>query len=184
MLERIDSWVLERCTVFSHWLQRNTGLTNFFVAKMGVFISTFSCIYGITGYFFHFSGLEVSLGELSLKLIGVMTMYYLLHPLNENEDRVYSGKAFFGSLMPVPAIRLLYLFLSFMIFPAIIQGETFSRILSKEVFSVGIAIYGYFSSITPLPPGRSKIGQMVDAFLGSFKKPVTVQSFSTPRQFF
>ncbi len=42
LVEKIDALLLQFCTRFSHWSQRTTGRTNYFVAKGGG-VSCFLC---------------------------------------------------------------------------------------------------------------------------------------------
>jgi hypothetical protein len=50
VIKKIDSLILAACTRFSHWLQRLTGLTNYFVAKIGVGCTAVSVMVEIANF--------------------------------------------------------------------------------------------------------------------------------------
>src|SRR5579872_2504504 len=47
---QIDAAILNACTSFSHRLQRTVGLTNYFVAKIGIALTALSCVVDVLNY--------------------------------------------------------------------------------------------------------------------------------------
>ena len=48
--ELIDDSVLKVCTRFSHWFQRKTGRTNFFIVKIGLFFLVLATMIHVMNY--------------------------------------------------------------------------------------------------------------------------------------
>lgn len=127
MLEALDRKIIEKLTKFSHWFQKLTGLTCYFFAKTGLFISILVLVLHAINYFWpilmHKSN---SFYIFALFFIGYM-FNKRIHRCNKVEENLFPSeiirvdKENFG-------FRMFYLFASVVFFSIRdIQCVLFSR---------------------------------------------------------
>lgn len=192
MFETIDNWVLHQCTKFSHWLQRNTGLTNFFVVKVGFFLMGLSIFIDLTNYWFPLYGdSRTSLLNLFVFILLLFIQVQRVNTANKNEERLWQGRTLlkdeFNASWGLVFWRMVFLFsfvFSTFVFFLFYHRLGFFEILSKQGWFTGLVVTEYFLLVTPLPPGMSKLRKMIEGFANSLRRPVPTSNFSTPRQKF
>jgi hypothetical protein len=69
VFEKIDSFILAGCTKFSHWLQRLTGLTNYFLANIGTTLTAVAAMMVILNYFHQIFLFATRLFDLIMNLL-------------------------------------------------------------------------------------------------------------------
>ncbi len=174
----VDKMVLGLCTKFSHWLQRAVGLTNFFIAKIGLFISSLSLLVDVVNYWFKIVDHKTSLFSTIFSVLILLSLAVDVHFCNKNEERLYSGKATFfrRGASSEPFFRILFLGLLFvhMLLFFTFKSKSIIEVIDNHFFIIGAFVTIYFLSVTPLPPGMSKLRKLVENFATSFRKPVPV----------
>jgi hypothetical protein len=171
MFYAIDSVVLNACTKFSHVMQRMVGLTNYFIAKIGIAIASTDLAVQLLNYLHQFLRTKTSLTLVLLEIILAIDFYGRTHQLTKAEELLWSG----SEVMPhwvtrfrVRPWRLLWLGIFTMdivwvgsIWP--LRGPYWvPELVSKIFFSFGLVIFYYFIAVDPLPPGKSKVRAWVD----------------------
>jgi hypothetical protein len=175
--EIIDSAILVVCTRISHALQRAVGLTNYFIAKVGVGISALTLFADITNYFHQFLSDKSSLSYVMLLLFILYTLVYRSLACAKAEDYLWSGKVLKPSEILIfknRFVRLLWLvFLTcdVCLLPYRLHKYPLIDIFDKSGFSIGLFIFYYFIAVDPLPPGTSKVKE----FFSLKKQAVAVQ---------
>ena len=183
MLEKIDSAILAVCAKFSHRLQRMTGLTNYFVAKIGVACSAFNIIVATMNHFYQLLSYTTSAAILWIFGIVLCTLVRDSFNCSKAEEQLWSGRN------AKPARLLQYisrgkfwrlLWISLFILDVDRLWHTLPRarywlpeIVAQTFFSLGFALFYYFIAVDPLPPGKSKVREWLENF-GLFQKPVPV----------
>lgn len=171
ILLAIDTLILALCTKFSHWLQRVTGRTNFFVAKIGFFVICLVVLVRIVNYWFPLLGYTEPLVMLFVYIILISIMTKLVYRCDDNEYRLYQGKTLYNITPSGYLYRMIWVFLSV----ADTVGLFFEfsvQIVLSGFFNWGSFITVYFLAVTPLPPGISKIQKMLEKLTAAFRKPV------------
>lgn len=168
MLRRLDEAILDRVERFSHWFQRLTGLTNFWLARIAIipFVLLPACFIVNVAY---------AHPEVPLMLIAAPNLPFLL-------------VGFWGqAMLRAVVLQLEHHYLSA---PTVAHANTLKMrenwpirvacgvaaitLLSTEVGSMpilptapfewlgwlGIPLHMYLAACIPLPPGTSKIGEL------------------------
>jgi len=184
VFEKIDSILLAACTRFSHSLQRTTGLTNYFVAKIGVILVSVSMIVNATNYLSQFLYIKTSI--LTVCFDGGMLLLMVGRSLDiaRAEDQLWSGRrtkpAELMKYIGLWPCRLLWImFLSMDVWWFWFRFPLFRYQLLEfadgTFFTLGSAIFYYFIAVDPLPPGRSKIRALIEKF-GMAQTPLPAES--------
>ena len=92
MFEKIDSGILAACTKFSHALQRMTGLTNYFVAKIGVALVAVSLLLEVLNQLHPFLRIRNSWVDLLFDALIFATLIDRSLQLTKAEDSLWAGK--------------------------------------------------------------------------------------------
>lgn len=165
--ERMDAFVLAGCTKLSHSLQRFTGLTNFFIAKIGVFLCSLNCVERIGNYFLRFLPKQTHALEFVCLVIMLLVNFARTFILNRADESMLSeARTKWRSLQSALWERIVFIWFSL----GDVFGFIFQRshglldCVSSTFFSLGILIFFYFSLVDPLPPGKSKVRQWFESF--------------------
>lgn len=171
ILEPLDERLLAACTRFSHWLQRNFGISNYFVAKIGIAFAGVDGLLDIANYFHRILAFKSSIVLLFLVCPYTFLLIWRSKSLTDAETRMLSERdqrtldpllqssvvlrvMFVGGLVPL----LLQLpFIKVGNYPAL---DVFDHIS----FPFGLALYYCFVAVDPLPPGKSRVRQWLDSF--------------------
>jgi len=169
MVSKLDSFLLDLCTRFSHWLQRTTGLTNFFIAKIGVALVVLNMVVWLLNYLHRFLIEPTSTG--TLFFVGPIVFFAIWRSLAlaKAEERLLSDTpAIDRMLMSSLALRLVWMF--FLAQEGLIFGLSVKRMhhIVLEIFgglgwSFGMVIFSYFVAVHPMPPGKSRLREFVDS---------------------
>lgn len=166
ILETADNKVLEVCTKSSHKLQKATGLTNYFVAKMGVGITSLSLTVDIVNFLHQFLPYKTPTSGLVLDGLCFLNMISNSIDCTKAEDRLDDIKPSF--LFRYRNRYNRFLWWGFLIFDSIrfyfSHQYNFLNFARTEFFSVGLLIFYYFIAVDPLPPGKSKIREWIESF--------------------
>ena len=174
MLEELDEWILHKCTQFSHQFQRLTGKTNFFIAK--VFLSVVGCsaMVVVVNYWVPLLEHKSTLFSCVLNVVIVLVEASRVKKCQENEDRLYDGLTLNKLVGGGFYWRLIWVWL-------LIPDSITILFYSKSIFDILSNLFGpamcgavYFLAVTPLPPGTSKLGQMIERLRAGFRKQVPV----------
>lgn len=177
MVSLIDDAVQARCTKFSHALQRATGLTCYFVARLGTALAATDLIANAVNYYFRFLPSASTLFDVvicALLLFGMVQRSNACHKADEKlgdnvkpaELRPYTGGRFDAFW------RVLWVFFSVVFLPMMFYYKPlFLSFVQNEAFQLGVAIFYNFVNVTPMPPGSNKVREWVK---GLFAKRVLV----------
>jgi hypothetical protein len=170
----IDEYLLARCARFSHWFQRLTGRTNFFIAKVGTMITGMSVLVSLINYWIPLSKLPTSFFHWVPSLFLLWVMAKESKNCAENEKRLYSDRAL-RQMMPKNSvwIRMAALYFTILLGVFMVRYHSFFEILRYST-GIGVSVFFYFIAVTPLPPGHNKIGEFVKKLASRFRKPVPV----------
>lgn len=188
-LERIDERILALFTKFSHWFQRLTGWTNFFLARMILFLVVIELIVRALNYWFHFLSRRTTIDDIVVGSIMLLFSVIYLHYLHQADEQIYCDntvKPFIQQLFESGSagsalvfVRVISVFLIVLTLPILI-GQSFFEKLDKnvvwalEVYTrFGLAYFIaflYFVLVDPLPPGKSKVREWVNDIQAGFQK--------------
>ena len=161
----VDTLLLRLCTKFSHALQRATGLTCYFVAKVGCGIVAISVV-----KIFLSDGSRHWVAAFFI-FIWVTDMIYRTIQLGKIEDHFHSAattKHAFVKHSDSIIARIIWLL--FFALDVILRGD-----LGNKGLSFGLLVFYYFVAVDPMPPGKSKVREWIEN-LG--RKQVLVESKS------
>jgi hypothetical protein len=167
----IDKRINKFCTVVSHRLQRGTGLTCYFIARVGVGMMGLDVIAEIINAFFRFLPNKTPL------VITFICCFVLLMCINRSrlcqraDDTL--GEALPRGLMAEIVGELNAFFRVFWLVWAIFDLAIFfawpphslGRFIQQCLFSMGAFIFHNFVAVFPLPPGKSKVSEWIKAML-------------------
>ncbi|MEK7614330.1 MAG: hypothetical protein AAB428_01540 [Patescibacteria group bacterium] len=167
MFIEIDNWMFSH--VFgksAHWFQMLTGRTNFWLAKW----------FCITGYSslsaaWMFTGEVFPIGFLCTNILwGIMIASVLVYQIEKFEARCNRSPGFINEARYLRCSpRVLFLCLTPAMFPLLLLlfllfgGVTACFLI--VVYAVGAVSTEYFLACTPLPPGTSKLRQLLNRTL-------------------
>ncbi len=177
--EKVDDYCLTLCSRFSHWLQRTTGWTNFFVAKIGFCMFCISQFLGIANYWWPLIMFKTNILTLIFYFCGASYATRLIYYCDENERRLYQAKLLYKIEGNIRIIRLFFLGCSIIVLvclPVVLPRMHIWEAVYSCFYIWGFCIGKFFIAVTPLPPGTSKIRQFINDFVASFKKPVSVSN--------
>jgi len=177
-IEVVDAKILDAFTRFSHRLQRFTGRTNFFFAKLCAFIVTLALVMDILNFYHQVLVMKTSLFVIVLDCMLCIIMFLLAISCDQAENTAMSSeRAVHPLLVPDPFSRIIFLVASVVSSFAFIFFVSFglTRYPILEVidrcFCPAFCAYEYFISVNPLPPGKSKVREWIDGFNAFFAKP-------------
>lgn len=161
MLKKVDSFLLSACTKFSHALQRATGITCYFIAKLGVAIVGICVLVQILNYISPFVGEKTSLLLFLVDFIIVADVYQRSRACTKAEEHVFSGqltKPRYILQYQITFFRILWLVIAIWdAMTVLFDHRSFLHILYNDSFATGMVIFHYFIAVDPLPPGVSKV---------------------------
>src|SRR5271170_3934251 len=143
LIDKTDAVIHDACTKFSHRLQRATGLTCYFVARIGVGISALSLIASIINYYFPFLPMPTTVFEVVLGSV-VLVSFFLRSVACQKADDALGSNVKPAQLlfyMTGPGWRLLWTglmvidFFSFLLH-AYFKGNPVGSFLQFQCFSL------------------------------------------------
>jgi hypothetical protein len=173
VFEKIDSVILAFCTKLSHALQKATGLTNYFIANIGVALMAISCMFSIANYFHQIFAEKTNVVDAvvssAVLFITVRFSYYC----TQAHDQLVTG----SNVKPTELMDLIIVWPCRFILVLCVIGDIllsallykpgfqwiFSRV-SKISYPLGLAIFLYFIAVDPLPPGKSRVREWLESF--------------------
>lgn len=188
VFERIDTKILSLFTKFSHKIQIITGKTNFFLARLVIIIMGISVVFFVLNIFTPLSSTRAD------PLLGGLAGVFWIYAVSKDWNKLEQAEN--DSLSEVPAktrffikgedcfSRILWGFFSILFSRPLVNGILHPKIhwvieIILHSFLFMITIYVYLTSVTPLPPGKSKVRQWLESF-GQVLKPVPVRSRNHP----
>lgn len=177
---KIDAKLLDLFTRFSHWFQRMTGKTNFFLAKFGVALCFLEVVVHILNFYFPILsrkstafGVVMALLVALILTVQMVKLDYADHDLIFSSERVEDPTFWIlsnGSTSWRLVWFLWFVWDVFMAFKEVPKSSSpFFEAISWS-FAAGTVVFSYFAAVTPLPPGKSKIREWLEGF-NLFLKP-------------
>lgn len=170
MIKKIDTFLLSCCTRFSHALQRTTGLTCYFVAKIGIGLVALNMIVEILDYYLKFLVAHTQLFGVIMNAIILVIMVARTAELAKAEENIGN------KTKPRQLLRYIFpwwwriFWLTFFIWDSLatvfIQRRShhhFLDFVDTLFFSMGLVIFYYFVAVDPLPPGTSKVKKFINS---------------------
>lgn len=181
----LDNWMLGLCTKFAHWFQRLTGRTNYFIAKIGLIIATFTVTLDVMNYFHPVTSHKVSLPLTILGAIILLSIPFDAMALDKADEhsQLSKEKVGFRRLTNRSTFIIRFLWLYFSTFDTIRAVATFKPTLMGFVetayivcMSYGFLIFYYFIAVEPLPPQKSKVRQWAEKFSFGLLSPAPAEA--------
>ncbi len=189
VFELIDERILALFTKFSHWFQRLTGLTNFFLARIFLFLMVIETIVRILNYWFHLISRKTTITGVVVSSIMVLLSVLYLHYLHEADEQIYrdnptkpliqhlfeSGSAGYALVF----VRVISVFIIVLTLPAHVWFSFFEKPEKNVVWALETYVnfgltyfiaFVYFVLVDPLPPGKSKVRQWINDIQAGFQK--------------
>lgn len=167
MFQQLDDKIRRAATKFAHGLQRATGLTSYFLARIGVLLAAFAIVIETVNYFHQFLLYKTTTFDLCIAgpLIALLGWRSII--ITKAEESIgsnskpsilmpYLTESYFWRITWV-VFTLMDILISCLIHSPSPVYETIRRV----GFSSGITIFSYFILIDPLPPGTSKIREWI-----------------------
>jgi hypothetical protein len=166
-LEALDATILSWCTTLSCRVQKLTGKTNFFLAKLGITL----CLLAITVSAFNFFSPLLLRKDTTVDLVIDLVLAALLtmqtKRLDEAEKEALAAQRTFRTSRisffswDTSLIRLMWLLFAtqdaFVIFATLVVRPPAALLLSLSFcFSIGIAIMNYFAAVEPCVHTRER----------------------------
>lgn len=183
MIEKTDAVILAACTKVSHSLQRATGITNYFIAKIGIVLMAVVVMLDFPNYVFQFLRHKTLLSELCLDLILLIIAVYRSLQLTRAEEALSVGNNVkpAGLIDCTQSVFWRFMWLIWSIIDAIVVCLTphgrywLLDVFDQMGFSVGVAIFYYFVAVNPLSPRKSKIRNWLEKLVrGRTLVPISV----------
>lgn len=178
MLPKTDAAILAQCTKLSHALQRATGLTCYFIAKIGVFLAASSLLVDIANHYLKFLLAETPLWLAIAFSVMMLSMFLRTMMLSQAEDSIGNDtkpRALLFYAKEKAGWRMIYVSLACvdmtMFAAGLSRGHYRFAVLEwfDKAFFVGITIFYYFVAVDPLPPGKSKVKAWLEKFRVALK---------------
>lgn len=172
MIRAVDAAILGICTKFSHALQRAIGLTNYFIAKLGLAMSATDVVVEAINYFHPFLHSKTKWWLLVLYTMLLVEFYLRTLFLTKAEEHLWSGSCTKPQELKNLCIwwwRVTWLFwlgldLSVYTFSHLRGPYWFLEFVCQTWFSGGLVIFYYFVAVDPLPPGKSWLRKWIENF--------------------
>ncbi len=181
LLEKLDDTVLDVCTRFAHAVQRLTGYTSRFIAKVGVLISTISMTLHVVNYFHRILWHRTDVFLLSISVMLIFGAFMRIHNLDRADDQQLSeeiAEVEGGTGKDNWLYRLVFLFATILVTLVSSSIIGFLGKIDDLSFVWGLTIFHYFVAVEPLRPGKSKIRQWIEKLSFSSAEPARVGSRS------
>lgn len=178
-LRMLDERLLKLCTRIAHAVQIWTGKTNFFIAKIGLILSTLPVTLRITNHFTRILHDTTSGFEIAMWVLYLLAVISIMGKLDKADQRHKDSetKVMLKDLVVYtsPAYRIWMLFLTCLNLSTI-DRSLLELLASSMVWACGYLIFLYFVSVDPLPPRKSKIREWVEGFSFGTLVPARVGS--------
>lgn len=164
----LDGYLMSKVTKFSHYLQRTLGITNYFVAKIGIALASLALSMGILDYFIPFLHSHTTKFSFFIKGLCIIDMIWRSFLCSKAEEAMYESDvkpAFLLRLSGNTFWRLCwigFLAIDLAYFPGSWKKNHLPDIVDENFFSLGLAIFYYFIAVNPLPPGKSKVREWIN----------------------
>ena len=180
MVAKLDAFILDRLTRFCHWFQRLTGKTNYFLAKIFLFLALNSILVRIINHWIPLLGYETYLFFEILIALVIFPLYINdIYSCDKSENRLLSGnelskERFYSVNLNSIFWRILWLLLALIDVLSFIsvfytqRGVLLFKLLDD--FALFIFLVSYLLNVEPLPPGKSKIKEWIESFQTGFLK--------------
>ena len=181
-LERIDGRILALFTKFSHWFQCLTGRTNYFLAKISLFLTMTAWGVGALGYWLPILERRFLHDILTpICFLMVLPDYIMrIYLCDKSEESLFQNdeRTKYKISDPIDGSmgwRIFWTFAVILSIPLSItsvlnnEGVLFFKIINNG-FASFVWMASYFLEVDPLPPGKSKIRQWIEDIQAGFRK--------------
>jgi hypothetical protein len=167
-IDRIDDLLLDRTKRVAKWVLETFGISNYFVARVGLSMCLLAEVSQIINRFSRFlpDRTDALVCFLAPGMIGIITAQFRACVRAENNSH-FGGRVMEMWLEYKSAYRVL--FASFAVFgigSGLLTGKSMQLggLLQWNSFEVGQVIFLYFVAIGPLPPVVSKLRKLIGSF--------------------
>lgn len=175
----LDERILALFTKFSHWFQRLTGRTNYFLARCCVLISVLAVLLKILNWWFPILTGGTNSIQLTAGILVIVISARIIISVDMAEQIVSSGdeRKPVTEFESTPLLRILlatmaWLNCGLLAFTWLTTPHLKSWAL--DVFAesnILFVVFGmYFVAVTPLPPGTNKIREWLKEISAGFQK--------------
>lgn len=167
IITTIDDAIHTACTRFSHKLQQFCGLTNYFVARIGVGFTAICVIADVINYYYRFLPEPSSLFLVVISLLILLSCIHRSIACQHGEDKVGENVKPASVLYYTerPFWRVIWTGLAVMDTGFAFRHSPFVLSwLQLGAFSFGCALFYNFIIVNPLPPGKNKVKEWLSNF--------------------
>ncbi len=171
MFFTLDSLLLKYATKISHWFQKITGKTNFFVARLGICITFVGATMIFFDQFFHIFWENATLysGLLYLSFYSIWAVRNIFLSRKAEEHWLSGAKSKLRFYGDSPMLRIVGMFIfCFANMLVLIVNARMLSTIPGECLMMGILTFIYFMSVDPLPPCKSKIRKWIENIASIF----------------
>lgn len=178
-LEILDERILALFTKFSHWFQRLTGRTNYFLAKVFLFVAVYCQLLVILNYWFRILTAPSNLVDIVLGSLLICTAAENAitadkaesHLFSEHETKPYIG-VFVDKYVRIFAIAITIFGLATgaFLWSEVVQKRSLLLDTIVGLWWVYCLSAIYFASVDPLPPGKSKVRRWLEELQAGLRK--------------
>ncbi len=177
-IQVVDTFVLKHITKFSHWFQRLTGKTCYFLAKVMFSMVVADAVINACNYWIRVIYHESSISDIIIAPILVFIWGNFIYNMDESDRHLFAGERtkVWNNFVNFPSALKVFFFViglcSLLTLPRLFfmkDGFWFFNI-NHNLIIVYISLGIYFASVDPLPPGISKVREWIESFNAGFQK--------------
>ncbi len=186
LLLKTDSSILRFFTKISHWFQRLTGLTNYFLAAICTIFVSLNLLMAIIAYWFSiFYRGRTDIVVVIMSVIQLIFWHYLYRQLMRADKSVISGQETieleprFDDDVSVFMRIIISFIICILILLSLISPVAQMNPWEAATFycsMVCIFCFFYFAAVIPLPPGKSKIKEWATSISAFFARMLPATS--------
>lgn len=169
---RIDEVILSFFTKISHWWQRLTGLTNYWLAKCALMVVSISLLVRILNYWHPLLSHKTELGLLAIAGFLIIGCCICIMIIDEADTQAQNSDT---QAMPVNVTmrgetfwRIWFVFLTLTAIAQLpvdlLKTKSIILELVNGCLCPSMACFLYFAAVNPLPPAKSKVREWIESF--------------------
>ncbi len=182
-IKKIDDFILGLFTKFSHWFQRLTGKTNFWLAYICLSLWVGDLFVMAFNYWIPLLHRPSQISDIFVSLVVSLISIRWVKLLDDAERQTMRGNdtlpkvslIFNDRFMEI--VRVAFVLMTAAYLPQDIykfthrtRGVTFFIFYDRFLLGWFYVAFLYFAVVRPMPPGKSRVKEWIDGLVGGFRK--------------